>query len=150
MPIVVTGAVMSASGRSENHHTIPEYSCGASNQQLVALDVLEHRELHYELYGVGLTIDIAGFGLDRLIFKRPGKTRPLQRLAYKRAGRMAIIAGLEIFYKAAGYWDSGLGTTNARGRKLPGLGTTIGDVFPKEAVKFIAGRTSLPACKKGA
>jgi RHS repeat-associated protein len=94
----------------ERHHVIPKYVCGADDQTLSLLPYVVHRKLHDELYVFPAGIDLFGYSLKYLIFRRV--TRPLptptQWMGRKRIGRAAIAAGLGQFYYKMDYFDDGI------------------------------------------
>jgi RHS repeat-associated protein len=98
-------------GSFEGHHVIPIYCCGHKSQKLAKLHRNEHRRIHTKLDRYVTFVNIAGKGIDLLVYKRPTsilRRTPLQRLGRTRAGRTAILAGLQSFYTEDGTLTSGI------------------------------------------
>jgi RHS repeat-associated protein len=124
-------------GRPEQHHVIPVYTCGHKDQRLSTLSVLDHRVLHNQLNNFKFAIDIAGFAIDLLVYKRPTSRitkTPLQRLGAKSVGRGAIAAGLAFFYSKEDWIWKG----------SPSIGLTLA----LETPRFIGTHHSAPACQR--
>jgi hypothetical protein len=124
-------------GRTDEHHVIPVYCCGAKRQKLVTLPLADHTRIHRELNRFATLVDIAGKGVDLLVYKRPSsifRRTPLQRLGRTRAGRAAILAGLEAFYIADG--SLGLGVPPIQAALLI------------EGPRFLGIHHSAPRCRR--
>ena len=135
-------------GPTRNHHTIPEYMCGAGKQEEVALPKAVHDRLHNELYHFQLGVKIAATAYDMAFrWKKKGGSEiraPIAEIARTPYGRQAIIVGLGLFYQNHGYggtmyseWGSGLSS-----RKR------LQYVFMKESFRFAGAHHSYPVCKK--
>jgi hypothetical protein len=130
------------------HHTIPEYMCGASSQELVVLSRAQHDKLHKELYGFNIAVKVAGKAYD-LLFRKKNRFKdiglsPIAQTARTPYGREAIAVGLGIFYQNYGYGGS-MWADLGRGTKS---GQPLFLVFLKESWRFAGAHHSYPACKK--
>jgi len=124
-------------GATEEHHAIPVYCCGAKKQRLVTLPIRDHNRIHRELNRFATLIDVAGKGVDLLVYKRPSsvfRKTPLQRLGRTRVGRAAILAGLQAFYAADG--SLGLG--------VPPMQAALAIEGPR----FVGTHHSAPRCRR--
>jgi RHS repeat-associated protein len=132
-------------GPKEGHHTIPKYMCGAEQQELVDLPRAQHKRLHSELYLFKTSVNV-GAKIYDLVFRRKitGESlAPIVKTARTVSGRLAITAGLAIFYEDFGYngtpWVS-LG--RGQHTKQP-----LGEVFLFEGFRFsVLGHTNYKRC----
>lgn len=143
-----TGLKLTGSGKTQGHHVIPEYMCGASKQELVDLPIEQHSKLHKELFAFDTSVTLAAKVYD-LVFRKKnpklGESKsPIARVARTPQGRAAIAIGLGIFYENYGYGGAPW-VELGRGQKtmLP-----LGAVLAKEAIGFAGKNHSYPTCKK--
>ncbi|HEY8097458.1 MAG TPA: RHS repeat-associated core domain-containing protein, partial [Methylobacter sp.] len=149
MAAAPVGFTMMAGGKTEGHHVIPEYMCGAAKQELVDLPIAAHKKLHNELFAFDLSVTVASKVYDLLFKKKKsGQLKsPINKIARTSQGRAAIAIGLGIFYENYGYdgvpfADLGHGRTTF----LP-----VGPVLLEEAVRFAGNDHQYSAtipCKK--
>jgi RHS repeat-associated protein len=123
-------------GRTEEHHTIPVYLCGArpkSVQPLATIDKGLHDSIHRNMDAMTATINAAGKTVD-LLFKRgkaPAMRPTTMRLARTKGGRGTIVSALSAFYTFNDLWSAGGDKPGTR---------SIGEAFGIYSPQFVSDR----------
>ena len=124
-------------GKLIGHHVIPVYTCGHLDQKFSNLSRPLHDSLHTQLYNYTLAINVLGFTVDLIVYRKPTNRAiktPMQRLGAKAVGRAAIAAGLGFFYSS---------------EDLLGVGSPpIGLVLALETPRYIGKHNSAPDCQR--
>jgi len=130
-------SVAQGGGKLIGHHVIPVYTCGHLDQRLSNLPKPIHDSLHTQLYNYTLAINVLGYAVDLIVYRRPTSRTvktPMQRLGAKAVGRAAIAAGLGFFYNS---------------EDLLGVGSLpIGVVLALETPRYIGKHNSAPDCQR--
>ncbi len=146
-PVGLVSLAAVGGGKTQGHHVIPEYMCGASKQiDLVDLPTSQHSLLHNQLYAFKTAVTL-GSTIYRLTFRKkisPESLAPIAEVARTHQGRLAIGIGLAAFYSEFGFggasWmELGIGQKT----KAP-----LGVVLGFEAIEFAGNNHSYPTCKK--
>ena len=123
-------------GKTNEHHSIPVYLCGAISfkvQPAATIDKRLHDAIHTNLDAMTATINIAGKAVDLALTKNRSRiTKPtIMRLARTKGGRGIIVGALSAFYTFNDLWHEG-------GDK-PGT-YSIGEAFSIYSPQYIVSR----------
>ena len=132
--------------KSDKHHTIQIYLCGARKQEYAYIGHVDHSAIHVKLYAGVIGIRAIA-NIYQKYLKRPSKggrkeTDPIVVLTKKTMGRQVLVNFLRCFYEVNDYY--GLKNNNVFSTR-----ETLGEVYGVEARKFVMNNnTSHPTCKR--
>ena len=118
----------------EDHHTIPIYLCGSVDQLTSQISWREHKLIHWGLGLIWVSVTVAEEMADRMIPFGRRTSKEIMSFADTPYGRGVIASLIGAFYQEGGFMERGI--------------PTIETAFNASRDLYIAGKTSLPACKR--
>jgi hypothetical protein len=124
----------------EDHHTVPIYLCGSTDQRTSRIRWDEHKGIHFGLGLLYIGVISAETLADQLVPIARRRTGQIMKFAETEGGREVIAGLIGDFYDASGYGAVGSPPID---EVFNGTKTFIG-----EREQYIKGKTSLPACQR--